>query len=143
MVAMIIVLDTSVFIAALISANGTNREVLRRCLYQHFQPLMGASLLAEYEDVLSRETIFAGSPVSREERWELFESLLSVSKWTNVFFGWRPNLRDESDNHLVELAVAGNASAIVTNNIRDFAGSELLFNSFQVLTPAQLIKGVP
>ncbi|MBF8274421.1 MAG: hypothetical protein HW380_3526 [Magnetococcales bacterium] len=78
--------------------------------------------MAEYEGVLRRETIFAGSPVSREERWELFESLLSVFKWTKVSFGWRPNLRDGFDNNLVELAVAGNASAIITNNISDFAG---------------------
>jgi hypothetical protein len=30
---------------------------------------------------------------------------------------WRPNLRDEGDNHLVELAIAGGAEAIVTYNV--------------------------
>jgi hypothetical protein len=34
-------------------------------------------------------------------------------------FLWRPNLPDEADNHVIELAVAGGASAVVTNNVRD------------------------
>jgi len=38
-----------------------------------------------------------------------------------IYFLWRPNLRDEADNHLVELAVAGGAQAVVTRNKRDFA----------------------
>jgi hypothetical protein len=31
-----------------------------------------------------------------------------------LIYGWRPHLRDEGDNHLVELAIAGGAEAIVT-----------------------------
>ncbi|MBF0419259.1 MAG: putative toxin-antitoxin system toxin component, PIN family [Magnetococcales bacterium] len=139
---MIVVLDTSVFVASLLSPDGINREVLRRCLRKQLQPLMGAALLAEYEDLLNRNAIFANSPISSRERWDLFESLLSVSKWTTIFFGWRPNLRDESDNHLVELAVAGNASVIVTNNIKDFIGSELHFQKLDILTPLQLIERI-
>ncbi len=30
-----------------------------------------------------------------------------------VYYGWRPNLPDEGDNHLIELALAGSAQAIV------------------------------
>ena len=57
-----------------------------------------------------------------------------------MYFAWRPNLRDESDNHLVELAVAGGARAIVTKNVRDFGRMELRFPDLRVLTPAGLIK---
>ena len=39
----------------------------------------------------------------------MFDGFLSVCRWVEVFFAWRPNLPDEADNHLVELAVAGNA----------------------------------
>jgi predicted nucleic acid-binding protein len=53
----------------------------------------------------------------------------------------RPNLRDEADNHVVELAVAGAADAIVTANVRGFRlAAQLRFPQRVVLTPAQAVK---
>lgn len=59
------------------------------------------------------------------------------------YFGWRPNLRDEGDNHLIELAVAGNARAIVTHNVRDLRHGELSWKNLRVLTPAQCLETWP
>ena len=52
-----------------------------------------------------------------------------------MYYSWRPNLRDEGDNHLIELAVAGGADMIVTNSVRDFRGAELRFGSIRVVEP--------
>ncbi len=52
-----------------------------------------------------------------------------------------PNLLDEGDNFLIELAVAGNAHCVVTNNIRDLKRSELTFPDLYVMTPEQLLRG--
>ena len=52
---------------------------------------------------------------------------------------WGPNVPDEADNHLVELAVAGGARAIVTHNWRDFERAELSFPGFQIFTPGAFI----
>lgn len=68
----------------------------------------------------------------------------AARKISNSYYAWRPNLRDESDNHVVELAVAGAASAIVTRNVRDFQiGAELKFPGLDILTPVQLLRGEP
>ena len=56
-----------------------------------------------------------------------------------VRYLWRPNLPDEADNHVVELAVAGGAQAIVTHNWRDFERAELGFPGLHVVTPGALI----
>jgi len=105
---------------------------------------MGAALFTEYESVLHRPRVFARSRLSGAEREELFDIFLAVCRWTRVYFAWRPNLRDEGDNHVVELAVAGSAAAIVTRNVRDFEiGAELKFPGLEILTPAQLLRGKP
>ena len=63
-------------------------------------------------------------------------------RWTRIYFGWRPNLRDEGDNHLVELAVAGGADCIVSHNQRDLRSNELTFPGLRIVTPAQLLSGL-
>jgi predicted nucleic acid-binding protein len=72
----------------------------------------------------------------------LFNAFLSVCEWVQIYYTWRPNLPDESDNHIMELAVAAGASAIVTNNIRDFQRPELRFPGIRVITPMQLMKEI-
>ena len=135
-----IVVDTSVFIAALIGAAGPNREILRRCLREQYQPLLGSALFSEYEDVSARPNILEKCPVSSDDIQALLEAFCSVSEWVPIYYLWRPNLADEADNHLLELAAAGNAQWIVTNNVRDFKHAELHFPGIQILTPEQILE---
>jgi putative PIN family toxin of toxin-antitoxin system len=135
-----IVLDSSVFVSALKSANGASRAVLRLCLQGRCLPLFGQKLMAEYEDLLGRPRLFENSPLSESERKELFDALLSVSGWVPVFFLWRPNLPDEGDNHVLELAVAGAAMTLVTHNVRDFRHGELRFPVPEIMTPAEFLE---
>ena len=137
-----IVVDTNVFVGALLQEKGHNRAVLRECLHLRAAPLMGQALFLEYEDVLGCDELFQSCPLGQAERQELFESFLSVCEWVQVYYAWRPNLRDEGDNHLVELAVAGGADAIVTNNTRDFEGADLRFAAFRVMTPTAFLKEI-
>ena len=101
---------------------------------------MGNALFNEFEDVLSREFLFNRSRLNADERSELLDIFLNTARWTRVYFAWRPNLRDEGDNHLVGLAIAGGASHIVTHNIRDFALAQLKFEQLFVKTPTQFLK---
>ncbi len=137
-----IVVDTNVIVAAVRSGGGAARQVLRGCLSGEYEPLFGSALLAEYEYALLSPGIPEGLASDRD-REALLAALASVGRWVNVYYLWRPNLRDEADNHLVELAVAGGAMAIVTHNVRDLKSGELLFPSVRVLTPAAFLKEFP
>ena len=79
-------------------------------------------------------------PLSPKDRRALLESFLSVCEWVKVYYLWRPNLPDEGDNHLIELAVAGGAETIITQNTRDIRGGQLRFDSLKILTPKQFIQ---
>jgi putative PIN family toxin of toxin-antitoxin system len=135
-----IVVDTSVFISALIGSTGPSRELIRRCLQGEYLPLMGNALFSEYESVMQRPEIIAKCPLSLTEISALFASFMSISQWVSIYYLWRPNLKDEADNHLIELAVAGNAEIIATNNIKDFQNAELLFPNLSILKPEEIIR---
>lgn len=135
-----IVLDTNVFISALLGPKGASRETLRRCLTRRFTPLMGTALFLEYESVLARDSLFDNCRLDRDQRDTLFDAFLSVCQWQVVYYTWRPNLRDEADNHIVELAVAGRASVIVTQNIKDFVRAELHFRGLRILDPETFVE---
>jgi putative PIN family toxin of toxin-antitoxin system len=134
-----IVVDTSVFISALIGPHGPSRALVRRCLLGDYVPLMGNALFAEYESVIGRPSVLGKSPLNATEITDVLAAFLRVCEWVNVYYLWRPNLRDEGDNHLIELAVAGNAIAITTNNLRDFQGADLLFPNLLITTPEQML----
>ena len=110
------------------------------CFLKQIEPLMGTALYLEYEDVISRSQIFKKCLLRLDERHRLFDDFLSVCKWIRVYYSWRPNRKDEGDNHLVELAVAGGADIIITDNIKDFKNSELSFPSISILTPIQFLE---
>ncbi|MFM7218894.1 MAG: putative toxin-antitoxin system toxin component, PIN family [Nodosilinea sp.] len=135
-----IVIDTSVFISALMGPAGPSRELIRRCLMGDYQPLMGNALFCEYESVITRDSLLTQCPLTQPEILALFQALTSVSKWVSIYYAWRPNLKDEADNHLIELAVAGNAEVIVTNNLKDLRNSELLFPNLMILKPEDVLR---
>ena len=133
------VIDTTVFVGACLGVGACN-AVVAACLERRIVPLMGASLLAEYEEVLGRESLFANCRLDRADRDALFDVFLALCEWTRVYFLWRPNLPDESDNHLVELAVAGAAYLIVTRNVRDLRAGQLPFPNLRAITPENFLK---
>jgi len=133
-----IVLDTNVFVSALRSAGGASRAVLRHILLGRYRPLFGNALWSEYEDLLGRD--LWTDQTTPAERQMLLAALARAGKWVSTYYGWRPNLRDEGDNHLIELAVAGHAQAIVTHNVKDLRSGELLWPHLRVLTPSQCLK---
>lgn len=135
-----IVIDTNIFLAALLQPEKTCRRLLRLVLAGKYQALMGEALFHEYEDVLARKDLFVNCPISANEREELFNAFLTCCEWVNIYYRWRPNLQDEADNHLIELAVAGQAEAVITRNIRDLTSGELVFDNFCVVTPEKFLE---
>ena len=138
---MLVVIDTNVFVGACLGM-GASGMVVGECIRGVHVPLMGTTLLAEYEDVLGRAAPFRKSRLSVDEREELLDIFLASCRWTPIYFGWRPNLSDEGDNHLIELAVAGHASHVVSRNLRDLRRAELQFPDIRATTPEHFLREV-
>lgn len=133
-----IVVDTNVVISACIG-RGPASDVIESCLAGRVIPVISGSLYLEYEDVLERQEIFQRARLTAAERDMLLDIFLGKCLLIDIYYRWRPNLRDEGDNHLVELAIAGGAAAIVTNNVRDFVNAELKFDRISIMTPENML----
>lgn len=135
-----VVIDTNVFIGALQARDGINRAVLTDCFMGDIDPLMGDALYYEYESLLYRHYLFEKCRLDEKERESFLNSFLSICKWVRVHYRWRPNLRDEADNHIVELALAGGAEMVLTWNKRDFHSGNLAMRHLAIVTPEEYRK---
>jgi len=136
-----VVIDTNIFLGACLGSGAANQAVAA-CLLGKCTPLMGAALFTEYEDVLGRSELFERCRLTENERSDLLDIFLSVCEWTRVYLTWRPNLPDEADNHLIELAIAGGADLIVTRNLRDIQRGELQFPQLRIISPEAFLKEI-
>jgi putative PIN family toxin of toxin-antitoxin system len=134
-----VVIDTNIWISALISKDGLSRDIIRLALKDDIAPQMSTTLFLEYEAVMKRKKIQDLCSLNLKEQDELFHSFLSTCKWNEIFYLWRPNLDDKSDDFLIELAVASNSKAIITDNKKDIDSGELKFN-FEVFTAEEFLE---
>ena len=135
---MLVVLDTSVLVAAWRSRSGASFALLEHLRDDSFEIAVSVPLILEYEEVLLRH-------LSRGQRkadvLTLVDYLCSVARQQPIFFLWRPLLRDADDDMVAEVAVASGASAIVTHNVRDFVPVTQF--GVRAITPAQFLLQLP
>jgi uncharacterized protein len=135
-----IVLDTNVLASAFTSGRGASREVLRRVLRKESRALISVPLFAEYEAVLARPQVQKRCSLTLREQALLFDAFLACTQLVEVYYRWRPNLPDEADNHVLELAVAAGGATILTFNRKDFSRGELRFPDVAIRSPADWLK---
>lgn len=118
-----IVIDTSVIVAASRSRSGASFSLISSIPSASFRPCLSVGLYAEWQQALSRpENRPAGT--SAEVAAGFLRYLASECHLQEIYFLWRPVLRDADDDMVLELAVAARCGIIVTHNVRDFAGAD-------------------
>lgn len=117
-----IVLDTNVIYAALRSTRGASYLLLSLLESDKFDVNLSVPLVIEYEDVLKRKQqtlVFSETQID-----QFLDYICLVANWHEVYFLWRPILKDPEDDMILELAVRAGCEYIVTYNKADFLGIE-------------------
>ena len=93
-------------------------------------------LFIEYESVAKRENLVKN--LSEKDIEVILDYFLSKSKIQQIFYLWRPILKDPKDDLVLELAVKSQSKYIITFNKKDFIGCE----NFGVVavTPYEFMK---
>ncbi|MGA8539015.1 MAG: putative toxin-antitoxin system toxin component, PIN family [Terriglobales bacterium] len=136
-----IVLDTSVVVAALRTQLGAGNAVLRLVAQQRLVALATPPLFLEYEDVLKRPEHRLVHGLAPDAIDRFLAELAALIEPVEVHFQWRPQSRDPNDEMVLEAAINGKADALVTYNVKDFAGPAERFR-VSVLHPADLLRKV-
>jgi putative PIN family toxin of toxin-antitoxin system len=129
-----VVLDTNVMVAALRSAAGASAELLRAAHGGGLDLVATVALFAEYEAVLTRPEHLLVGGVSAAEVAAALDSLAAHVAPVDPHFSWRPLLTDPDDEMVLEAAINGGATAIVTMEIATFLAAAAKFG-VEVLTP--------
>lgn len=131
-----VVIDTNVIIAALKSRRGASFKLLSLIDSNLFKINLSVSLLLEYEDVLKRET--TDIPLKNEDVDDILDYLCKIASKREIFYLWRPFLKDPGDDFVLELAVESQSDFIITYNLKDFKGIEKF--GLKAITPREFLK---
>jgi putative PIN family toxin of toxin-antitoxin system len=131
-----VVLDTSVLIAGLRSRRGASFAVLSRIGGAAFELNVSVPLVLEYEAAVKAQARELG--LTHAEIDDVVDYLCAVARHRQVFYLWRPVLRDPTDDMVLEVAVAAGCDSIITHNVRDFAGAEQF--GVRVVTPGAFLQ---
>jgi predicted nucleic acid-binding protein len=132
----LVVLDTSVLVAAWRSRRGASFEIISRIGRGNFDLVVSVPLAIEYESAISRCPPVPG--LTRQDAGTFIDYICGVAQRQNIFFLWRPLLRDPNDDMVAEVAVAASAEIIVSHNVRDFVGVEKF--QVRVMKPVEFLR---
>jgi putative PIN family toxin of toxin-antitoxin system len=132
-----VVLDTNVLVAAFRSSLGASYQLLQTLEEGRWRPVISPTLAFEYEAVLKRGVAEMG--LTLQDIDDFIDYLCSRSKLVQIYFRWRPALRDPDDDRILEVAVRAQ-SAVVTFNVKDFAGAEQF--GIRTISPKEMLIAV-
>jgi putative PIN family toxin of toxin-antitoxin system len=128
-----VVIDTNVLIAGLRSRRGSAFQLLSLIDTGHFDIHLS---VPEYTEVLLRD--LPNLYLNQHEVDDLIDFYCAVGVPHEIFFLWRPFLRDPKDEMVLELAVKAGCESIITYNTRDFAGIEQF--GLKLLEPSEFLR---
>ncbi|MCB1228224.1 MAG: PIN domain-containing protein [Verrucomicrobiales bacterium] len=114
-----VVFDTSILVAAARSNRGASHALVKSIPHSKFTLALSVALYTEWQSVLTRpEHLPPGQ--TPQSALQFLRYLAGQCHLQEIFFLWRPVLKDPNDDMVLELAVAAGCSHIVTHNIKDF-----------------------
>jgi len=101
-------------------------------------PCVSVPLVLEYEQTLIEHR--ADLKQTEAGIHDVLDYICSAAIRQNIYFLWRPFLRDPGDDMVLEAAVASGAEFVVTYNKRDFVGAEAF--GVKAVSPSELIRKI-
>mgnify|MGYP005845337751 CR=1 FL=1 len=131
-----IALDTNILVSALRSRRGASYRLLSLVGQGSFDIVLSVPLVLEYESATKRQSRQLG--LTHQDIDDVIDYLCSVGIHRQIYFLWRPYLRNPKDDLVLEVAVESESDYVITYNRRDFAGLERF--GLQALAPRPFLE---
>jgi putative PIN family toxin of toxin-antitoxin system len=133
-----IIIDTSVLVAALRSRRGASHKLLMLLGSEKFAISVSVSLVFEYEDAAKR--LIGSTEWSERGIDDILDYVCASADHQQVYYLWRPFLKDADDDMVLEAAVAAGCDFIVTYNKADFQHVERF--GLRVVTAKEFLEEI-
>ncbi len=130
-----IAIDTNVLVAAFRSRRGASFKLLSNVGQDLFTFVLSVPVMLEYEDVLKRKE--HKIVVTQEKVDNILDRLCFFGEQSEIYFLWRPYLKDPKDDLFLELAVEADCDYIISYNKSDFVGVDSF--AIEVLSPEEFL----
>jgi putative PIN family toxin of toxin-antitoxin system len=130
------VIDTNVLVAALRSSTGASHQILLAADRGEFELALSVPLLAEYDDVCHRPD--NGIQLSAKAIDDIINRIAQIARQQTIHYLWRGILPDPKDDMVFEVAVAAEASHIITFNRKDLMPASEF--GIKVILPSQFLS---
>ena len=131
-----VVIDTNVLVAALRSRKGASYRLFELIDSGKFHPCISVPLVLEYE--AAAKDLIGQIPLRERDIDAVIDYVCKVASHHQIYYLWRPFLRDPKDDMVLELAVTAGCDAIVTYNVNHFEGVEQF--GLHVKTARELLR---
>jgi putative PIN family toxin of toxin-antitoxin system len=137
----VVTIDTSLLFQAFHSRRGASFQILQMVRFGEITMAVSLPVFQEYRDLLSRHDVQKQLDLHRDDIQVILQFIATVARPTSIRYAWRPNLRDENDNMVMELALASGSEYLITRNTRDFVlDSDLSNDEVAVVTPGEFMR---
>lgn len=130
-------IDTNVLVSALRSRDGASFLLLSLLGEKDtFDLYISVALVLEYEDAAKR--LPGKVQITEDEIDDVIDYICHIGHEQQVFFLWRPFLKDPNDDMVLELAVAAGCNFIITHNKQDYKNIEEF--GLQAISPVEFLR---
>ena len=134
-------MDTDATVAGMRSPTGASAAIIRKAREGKVALLLSVPLAMEYEAVCLRPEHQLAAGLSEQEVRVFVDAVIAIAEPVKIHYLWRPQLRDPSDEMVLETAVNGRANLLITFNVRDYGTAPARFG-IEVMTPREAVERI-
>ena len=137
---MLVVLDTNVLISGLYSKRGASYQLLKAAISGELSYAISPLIALEYEGKMHQKIEEGFLKVSKSDCGRMLDALFAIATIVWKPLQIRPILADPSDDKILECAISGHCTHIITFNKRHFPMAVTAPYGIKVMSAGEFLK---